>query len=139
MIILDTNVLSELLRPRPEPKVIAWLEQQSPRTLHVTGLSCAEMLLGAALMPAGKRRSEVESLLSTMFTARFDGRVLAFGPEAASNYARIAAERQRAGNRIGPMDGLIAAIALTHGAAVATRDGDFTGCGIAVIDPWEAT
>lgn len=136
MIILDTNVISELMRPEPAASVTEWLAGQSRSSLYVTSLSYAEIRFGLALMPESKRREALTEQATGIFTEDFAGRVLSFTPEMAAAYATIASGRQQAGNRIGPMDGLIAAIARTHGAAIATRDRDFTGCGITVFNPW---
>ncbi len=137
MIILDTNVISEVMRPEPAARVTDWLAGQLRSSLYVTSLSYAEIRFGLALMPASKRREALTEQATGMFTEDFAGRVLDFTSEMASVYGAIASDRQQAGHRIGPMDGLIAAIARTHGAAIATRDRDFTGCGVTVINPWD--
>lgn len=136
MIVLDTNVISELMRPEPDETVIAWLSGHPRPSLYVTSLSYAEILFGLALMPASRRRDLLSEQASGIFTEDFAGRVLSFDPSAAAAYAVIASRRQLAGNRIGPIDGMIAAIARTHGASVATRDRDFSGCEVTVINPW---
>ncbi len=139
MIILDTNVLSELMRPEPTAQVVEWLSGQPRASLHVTSLSCAEILFGLALMPESKRRAALSAQATGLFDEDFAGRVLSFDAGAAAAYAVIAARRQHSGNRIGPIDGMIAAIARTYGASLATRDRDFSGCGITVINPWLET
>lgn len=99
----------------------------------------AELKLGAAILPQGQRRSELENAIAAIFRQAFAGRVLPFDRAAADAYALIGAARRRAGRPIATLDAQIAAIARTHGAAVATRNvGDFTDCGIDVVDPWQA-
>lgn len=139
MIILDTNVLSELMRPAPARAVVEWIAGQPRSTLHVTSLSCAEILFGIARMPPGRRRDRLDAEATAMFDEDFADRVLGFEVEAARAYATLASERERAGNQLGAIDGLIAAIALTHRAAIATRDRGFAGCGVTVIDPWDTS
>lgn len=137
MIILDTNVLSELMRPSPADEVIDWVRSQSASSLYVTAITEAEILFGVQLLPAGKRRSQIESAAVEMFRTDFAGRVLSFGSDAALQYAHIAAQRRRAGRPISHQDAQIASIARTSGAAIATRNvEDFDRCGVRVINPW---
>jgi toxin FitB len=138
MIVLDTNVLSELMRPEPSPAVVRWMSDQPLAALYVTSLSYAEILFGIDLLPAGKRRGHLAEQAATMFVEDFAGRVLGFDLSAAPAYALIAGQRRRAGQALGAVDGMIAAIAHTHGAAVATRDRDLAGCGVPLVNPWEA-
>ena len=137
MILLDTNVLSELMRPRPEEKVLRWTASQPAAALHVSSISYAEILFGIGILPEGKRRQALAEQAEAMFKEDFAGRMLSFDPAAAPAYAAIARQRRQAGHPILPVDGMIAAIALAHGAAIATRDRDFAGCGVSVIDPWD--
>jgi predicted nucleic acid-binding protein len=138
MFVLDTNVLSEASRPAPSWRVLDWLEAQPRTLLFATTISEAEMLLGVALLPAGKRRSALGEATHLLFTEDFDGRVLQFDRSAANAYAEICARRRRLGRPISTLDAQIAAIARAHGAAVATRNvADFTDCGIEVVDPWQ--
>jgi toxin FitB len=138
MIVLDTNVLSELMKPRPAAGVVRWIGAHSAASLFTTSITQAEILHGVMLLPAGRRRSVLETAAEAMFREEFAGRVLPFGTAAAPRYARIAAERHRAGRPISHFDAQIAAIAHSTGAAVATRNvADFDLCGIKVIDPWE--
>lgn len=139
MIVLDTNVLSELMRPEPAKVVLRWITGQPAAALYVTSLSYAEILLGIGLMPEGRRRQRLAEQAEGMFAEDFAGRVLSFDLAAAPAYAAIASQRQQAGNRINAVDGMIAAIAQLHGAAVASRDSDLVGCGVPLINPWEAT
>ncbi|WP_213297145.1 type II toxin-antitoxin system VapC family toxin [Paraburkholderia sacchari] len=137
MIVLDTNVLSELLRPAPDPAVLAWFGRQSRMSLFVTTLSRAEMLYGVALLPPGARREGLAAAIAAIFDVDFAGRVLTFDWDAADAYAVLAADRRHAGRPVSQIDAMIAAIARSRGAAVATRNGkDFTGCGVDIDDPW---
>jgi hypothetical protein len=139
MIILDTNVLSEAIRPVPTRRVLDWLAAQPPSALFTTTISEAEFLYGLALLPAGKRRTSLEQAARRMFEEDFAQRVLPFDRAAAATFAVIAAVRRKKGRPIGDFDAQIAAIARIHGAAVATRNvDDFRDCGIEVVDPWAA-
>jgi len=139
VIVLDTNVVSELMKPSAAASVTGWVGAQPASSLYVTSITQAEILYGILLMPAGRRRSAIESAAETMFRIDFGGRVLAFGADAAAPYAHIAATRRRAGRPISQFDAQIAAIARATGAAVATRNvDDFHRCGIKIIDPWTA-
>jgi len=137
MTILDTNVISELMRPSPVRHVHDWVEAQAVTSLYATAIAQAEVLHGIQLMPAGRRRNAIELAAETIFDDYFAGRVLAFGSDAARAYAQIAASRRSAGRPISQLDAQIAAIAASTGAALATRNiSDFEECGITVIDPW---
>lgn len=139
MIVLDTNVLSELMRPRPDDVVARWTARQPAVSLYVTTITQAEILHGIHLLPKGKRRTALESAAAAMFTEDLGGRILPFGSEATLPYAEIASARRRAGRPISHFDAQIAAIARAHGAAVATRNiDDFAGCGVDLIDPWRS-
>jgi predicted nucleic acid-binding protein len=138
MILLDTNVLSELMRPAPDPAVLGWMALQKAAALYVTALSCAEILAGIALLPDGRRRQRLADLADGMFRGDFAGRILAFDQTAASAYAAIIAERSRAGKRINAIDAMIAAIARVNGAMIASRDNDLSGCSVPVVNPWVA-
>lgn len=137
MIILDTNVVSELMRAAPDLSVVRWISAQRSTGLYTTSITQAEILHGVRLLPAGKRRKAIEAAADAMFREDFAGRVLPFGSDAARSYARIAAERRRIGRPISHFDAQIAAIAEANGAELATRYvGDFERCGIKVVDPW---
>ena len=139
MIILDTNVLSELMRPAPSVQVLRWLAKHPPLRLFTTTITQAEILYGLELLPAGKRRAALESAVEAMFEEDFDGRILPFDSDAARVFPRIAAARRAAGRPTTQFDAQIAAIARSRGAVVATRNtGDFEHCGIAVLNPWTA-
>jgi hypothetical protein len=137
MIILDTNVISELMARSPATRVEQWVGARSPTSLYTTSITQAEILFGARLLPRGKRRERVEAAAEALFGRVFAGRVLPFGGDAARMYARIAAERRKRGKPISALDAQIAAISRAAGARLATRNiADFAGCGIEVLDPW---
>lgn len=139
MIILDTNVVSELMRPAPTPRVEAWLAAQNGATVYFTAVGEAELRHGVAVLPAGRRRTALSEAIDAMLDGDFRSRILSFDRQSARAYAAIAAERRAAGRPITHVDCQIAAIARAHGFAVATRNTrDYEGCGIAVIDPWRA-
>jgi hypothetical protein len=138
VIILDTDVLSEPLRPRGSEAVIAWLDAQAVETLYITAINAAELWAGVATMPDGARKGALESSLADLLDRLFRGRILDFDRRAARAYAEIARRTTAAGVALPLADGLIAAIAQSHGFAVATRDTKpFRAAGIEVIDPWE--
>ena len=137
MIVLDTNVVSELMRPQPDESVVRWVERQSRADLVTTSITKAEILYGVAILPDGRRKSALAAGADRMFQQALGGPILAFDATAATFYAAIRSLRGRTGKPIAPLDAQIAAIALTVGAAVATRNvADFEGCGVAVINPW---
>ena len=139
MIVLDTNVLSEAIRPVPSRRVLDWLAAQQPSGLFTTAISEAELVYGLALLPAGERRASLEESVRRMLEEDFAQRVLPFDRAAASAFAVIASGRRKKGRPISEFDAQIAAVARIHGAAVATRNADdFRDCGIGVIDPWTA-
>ena len=137
MIILDTNVVSEPLKPEPSQAVLDWLDAQEPQTLFLTTISLAELLAGVEVLPAGRRRDALALALSTQVLALFGSRVLPLDTAAAQAFAKTHASAQSQGNPIGFADCAIAAIARAQGFSVATRNGrDFKGCGVDLIDPW---
>ncbi len=137
MIVLDTNVVSELLRPAPAVQVEAWLAAQFGATVYFTAVGEAELRHGLAMLPAGKRRTALSKAIEGILEEDFHDRILSFERAAARAYAAIAAERRAVGRPISQFDCQIAAIARASKAAVATRNtGDFEGCGIVVINPW---
>ena len=137
--LVDTNVLSELMRAKPAPQVLAWFNSQMPQTMSVSSITQAEMLLGARLLPLGQRRISLQARLHAMFQADFLGRIWDFDAAAADRYADIVSQRRRAGRPISMPDAQIAAIAGSRGAAIATRNvADFEGCGLVVHNPWLA-
>lgn len=139
MIVLDTNVLSELMRPKPAAQVVAWVALQPAVEIFTTGITEAEIFYGIELLPKGKRRDSLIAAAEEMFTEDFAGRILGFESEAARHFAAIAARRRALGKPISQADAQIAATAQAHGAKLATgNSADFTDCGIVVIDPWRA-
>ena len=137
MIILDTNVVSEVLRPAPETRVMAWLEGQPRASIFTSAVTQGEILYGIRLMSDGQRRKKLWQAALAIFSDDFSGRVLSFDDEAASQYAEIAASRRAAGRPISQFDAVIASIARSRGATLATRNAkDFEGCGIELVNPW---
>lgn len=137
-IVLDTNVISELMRPEPHPAVLDWIAAQPRATLYTTDINQAEILYGIAALPEGRRRTTLAAAAEAMFTEDLAGHILPFDGAAAARYADIVVARRRAGNPIEGFDALIAATALAAGADVATRDiGGFDGCGLTLINPWD--
>ena len=140
MILLDTNILSELMRPTPEAAVEQWLASQPAASVFISAITEAELRYGLALMPSGKRRSALAVEIENMLGEDFSGRILPFDSPAAVAFAEIAAERRQAGQPISQADAQIAAIARSRGAALATRNvPDFEGCGVEIINPWTRT
>jgi predicted nucleic acid-binding protein len=137
MILLDTNVVSELMRPAPSEAVLAWFAAQDAADLYLSAIGEAELRRGAAMLPAGNRRDQSMAAIEAMITKDFAGRILPFDSAAASALVLVFLERRAAGRPIRLADCQIAATARAQGAAIATRNtADFAGCGIAVIDPW---
>jgi predicted nucleic acid-binding protein len=139
MIVLDTNVLSELMRPAPADGVVRWITNRPATSLSTTTITQAELLHGVLLLPKGRRRDALEEAVQVMFEKLFAGRVMPFDSDAAHAYARIAAARRRAGRPISQPDAQIAAIARSTGCDLATRNvTDFEGCGVEILDPWRS-
>jgi toxin FitB len=137
VIVLDTNVLSELMRPVPSTQVVRWVTSQPATELFTTAITEAEIFYGIELLAKGKRRAGLQAAAEAMFTDDFAGRVINFDSHAARAFATIAARRRALGKPVSHSDAQIAAIAQLYGAALATRDvADFEGCDIRVIDPW---
>lgn len=140
MVILDTNVISELTRPHPSLSVLDWIIHQPTQGLYLTAVSEAELRYGLEISPLGGTRERLLAEIERMLQEDFAGRILHFDSRAARSYAAIASARRSAGRPINFADGQIAAIAHSVGAAVATRNAhDFEGCGIEVINPWSDT
>ncbi len=139
MILLDTNVVSEPLRPSPNTRVIGWIDAQALETLFLSAITVAELRAGVALLPAGKRRAGLQENLETRVLPLFAGRVLPFDLGCTQAYAELMAKARASGFAIASADGYIAAIAAANGLAVASRDiGPFEAAGAAVINPWQA-
>ncbi len=138
MILLDTNVVSELIRPNPNPKVEAWLAEQYSANVFLSVISEAELRYGVAILPAGMRRDSLAAEIEGVLCEDFAGRILTFDSESARAYAVIAADRRAAGLPIHHADCQIAATARARGAKIATRNvADFHRCGVDVINPWK--
>ena len=137
MIVLDTNVVSEPLKPRPDGAVLHWLDRQAPATLYLTTISQAELLAGVPALPAGKRRTELQSVLNNEFVSLFADRILVFAERSAATYAQVVSAANAAGNPINFADAAIAAIAIEHNFMLATRNArDFKGTSVKLLDPW---
>jgi toxin FitB len=137
MILLDTNVISELMRGKPSAQVVAWIEERPRSRLGITTITEAEILYGIELLPKGRRKHALLTTAQMMFSEDFRGRIFPFNSEAASAFAKIAAIRQTQGKPISQLDAQIAAIVQTVGAELATRNvTDFEGYGIKVQNPW---
>lgn len=140
MIIVDTNVVSEAMKPVADMQVAAWLRGQPIDRLHITAITKAELLYGLALMADGERKKSLAQTIQVFLAERIVNPVLGFTEGDALSYARISAHRRRIGRPIKELDGQIAAIALSQGFAVATRNvRDFESCGVEIINPWDAT
>nr|WP_015061774.1 type II toxin-antitoxin system VapC family toxin [Acetobacter pasteurianus]AFK89051.1 PilT protein-like protein [Acetobacter pasteurianus] len=137
MIVLDTNILSELMRSGPDGAVLTWMSRQPMMTLFITAITQAEILYGLALLPKGRRRDLLIVAARGMFEEDFSGRILPFDSEAARVYAEIAFRRRQAGEPISQFDAQIVAITQSRGASLATRNTrDFLNCGVTLINPW---
>lgn len=137
MIVVDTNVLSELWRVAPDPRVLAWMDEQVVETLFLSAITVAELRFGIAAMPQGKRRTLYQERLEREVLPAFSGRVLPFDLDASKAYAELMARARSAGLAISNADGYIAATAAARGLMVATRDTrPFQAAGLVVIDPW---
>lgn len=138
MIILDTNVVSEMLRPAPAPAVIDWLAAQSGEMVYLTSVTEAELRHGMAILPTGQRRNRLAQAVDLILKEDLQGRILPFDSDAAAEYARIAAGRKVSGHPISQFDCQIAAIARVHGATLATRNvRNFRDTGVEIVDPWQ--
>jgi predicted nucleic acid-binding protein len=138
MIVLDTNVVSEAMKPQANPAVLAWLNEQPVETLYLTSVTLAEMLFGIAVLPAGRRRNSLSHALDGLL-ALFADRVLPFDTDAASHYSELAVAARNAGRGFPAPDGYIAAIAASRGFIVASRDtSPYEAGGLRVVDPWQS-
>jgi hypothetical protein len=140
VIVLDTNVISELMRATPDRHVIDWVDAQPASDLFLTAITLAELLYGVARLPHGRRRSTIADTLERVVTTDFDRRVVSFDDIAAGQYAELVAARERAGRPIGLADAQIAAICRSYGATLATRNtADFEDTGVVLANPWDPT
>lgn len=141
MILLDTNVLSELMRPKPDEHVLRWIDRQPTTSLWISAIARAEIGLGLALLPDGKRKQSLISVAESMFNEDFPSRCLAFEQHAADCYAKIVSTRKKSGIPISVEDAQIAAIACVNSLSIATRNiKDFSNIdGLVIIDPWGNT
>ena len=137
MIVLDTNVISEALRPSPDEAVLRWLAKQDRDLVFTTAITQAEILYGVELLPAGKRRNRLRGAVERLFADEFRGRVLSFDVEAALVYPRIVCDRVRLGRPISQFDAVIASVCRSRNATIATRNvSDFGQCGVDIMNPW---
>jgi len=138
VIVIDTNVVSELMRAAPSEAVLDWFGRRAASDLHISAVTEAELRRTVAILPGGHRRDALADAIDAMVAEDFADRVLAFDGSAAVAFAAIFAERRASGRPISFPDCQIAATARARGAAVATRNiGDFEGCGIDVVNPWD--
>ena len=138
MILLDTNVVSELMKPAPDARVVAWLDRHPADTLYISAISMAELLRGLAILPDGRKKSLLVTNLRRLGAILFAGRILSFDMAAAESCASLLANARASGQAIALADGLIAAIAASQSLAVATRDvSPFQAAGLKVVNPWQ--
>ncbi len=136
--VLDTNVLSERLKPAPSEQVALWMDSQPAGTLYLPTIVIGEIAAGIEALAAGRRRARLETWLSEELVPSFRGKILVFDEQAALEFGRLKAESQRAGRPTTTADTQIAAVAAVHGLAVATRDvADFAGFGVPLVNPWQ--
>jgi toxin FitB len=139
MFLLDTNILSTMMTPKPTREVAKWVAGQPVGLLFTASVCQAEILSGLAILPEGRRKRALEAVALAIFLEDFEGRVLPFDTEAAVFYADLFAVRRRMGRPAATVDLMIASIARRHSASVVTRDiGGFEGCGLVLINPWES-
>jgi predicted nucleic acid-binding protein len=139
MMILDTNVLSELMRPKPSAQVVAWIARQPTAQLFTTAITEAEIFYGIELLSRGQRRDTLLAAAEAMFAEDLAGRILGFESDAAKAFSKIAARRRQLGRPISHADAQIAAIAQFRNAKLVTRNtDDFEGCDLELLDPWSA-
>jgi len=138
VILLDTNVISELMRPKPDPGVLAWADGLDPEAVAITAMNEAEILHGLARLPAGQRQVQLRQSWEALVAELFSGRIWPFTSEAAHWYAELLRQRERLARPMATADAVIAATALAHGVRLATRDvHDYAAIGLALINPWD--
>lgn len=139
MIVLDTNVVSELMQKAPEPRVVSWVDRFSASDVLVTAVTAAELMYGVARLPEGRRKRELHTRVEELLTEDFEDQILPFDAPAATHYAEIVSSRERAGRPISMADAQIAAICRNWSAALATRNvDDFVDTGVDALNPWDA-
>ena len=138
MIVLDTNVVSELIHPKHHPDVADWVNRQLRDNVHLTAITVSELVFGVERLPAGRKRDELEAIIERLLSERFRQHVLPFDLDAAREHGRLIAARERAGRPMPGNDALIAAICLARGVPLATRNTkDFEGTGVQLVNPWQ--
>lgn len=136
--LVDTNVISEFVRPQPNSRVVQWLDAVSPDSLYVSAITFGELRLGIEDLPAGKRRAALEAWIETGLPAWFDSHLLPITRAIAGQWGRLTIAARRNGTALSTADGLIAATAVEHGLAIVTRNViDFATCGVVVVNPWD--
>lgn len=140
MIVLDTNIVSELMRTAPEPRVVSWVDMFSASDVLVTAVTAAELRYGVARLPEGRRKRELHTKIDGLLTEDFEDKILPFDAPAATHYGEIVAARVRAGRPISMADAQIAAICRNWSARLATRNVyDFADTGVDAVNPWDTT
>jgi predicted nucleic acid-binding protein len=138
VILLDTNVISELMRPKPDPGVLAWADGLDPEAVAITAMNEAEILHGLARLPAGQRQVQLRQSWEALVAELFSGRIWPFTSEAAHWYAELLRQRERLARPMATADAVIAATALAHGVPLATRDvHDYAAIGLTLTNPWD--
>jgi toxin FitB len=139
VIVLDTNVVSELVRPKPSAAVLDWVDRQPAAEVYLTAITVTELLSGVARLPDGQRKSDLTVLVEALLSEDFEHRISPFDETAAAHYADIVVHRERLGRPISTADAQIAATCRSHGALLATRNvDDFTDTAVEIINPWAA-
>jgi len=137
--LLDTNCISELIRSRPEPRVVDWLRAADESLLYLSVLTLGEIRMGAASLPQSKCRTQLETWLELDLRVRFSGKILGIDGAIADRWGLLTAQAKRTGRPLAAIDGLLAATALHHNLTMVSRDvSDFAGAQVAVVNPWEA-
>jgi toxin FitB len=137
VIVLDTNVVSELMRPKPSAAVLDWVDRQPSAETYLTAITVAELLFGVARLPDGQRKNDLAALVEALLLEDFEHRISPFDETAAAHYADIVVRRERLGRPISTADAQIAATCRSHGAVLATRNvDDFTDIAVEIINPW---
>jgi predicted nucleic acid-binding protein len=138
LILVDTNVISETMKPSGSLHVLSWLDRQMPGTLFMSTTTMAEILVGIQVLPEGKRKDNLTRVFDTLSDRLFRNRILPFDEQAAIAYSEVVASARKHGRAIAIADGQIAAIASVHGFTVATRDtAPFLAAGVSVLNPWQ--